>query len=91
MDELKKLTEEELNELMGINNKKREIDERILAIGTSELNISLAKKQLESDVVKISQDERTYTDKITGKYGNIRITNLETGEFEVMQGAPEAP
>ena len=80
-----KLTKDEIKEIGDI---RISISRVALAIGENEIafeNLGIRKKELMSRLLKFSEKQNDFAQKLEDKYGKGNV-NLDTGEFVPIQG-----
>ena len=80
-----KLTKDEIKEIGDI---RMSISNVALAIGENEItfeNLGIRKKELMSRLLKFSEKQNDFAQKLEDKYGKGNV-NLDTGEFTSIQG-----
>ena len=80
-----KLTKDEIKEIGDI---RMSISNVALAIGENEItfeNLGIRKKELMSRLLKFSEKQNDFAQKLEDKYGKGNV-NLDTGEFVPIQG-----
>ena len=78
MTEVKTVTQEELQELKALRNKSDELIIHLGEIQYQKAILDAQEKQLKDSVVNLKLEEKSITDKLVEKYGNVSI-DIETG------------
>jgi len=77
---MKKLEQQELNQLQELQKKSRDILLELGQILFNEIVLEKRKKEAKNLLDDIQNEEKTLKEFLISKYGNIDI-NLETGEY----------
>jgi hypothetical protein len=78
MTEVKTVTQEELQELKGLRNKSDEFIIHLGEIHYQKTILDAQENQLKEGIIALKLEEKSVTDKLVAKYGNVSI-DIETG------------
>lgn len=76
-----KIEDTELEQLRELQKKSQEIVVKLGEISYNEIRIKQNKKQIESELKVIQEEENTLKEYLINKYGPKLNINLETGEY----------
>lgn len=82
--DIKKLTDQELQQISDIQKKRESLLLELGQIELIKLDIESRRKNAEQYLTQLQEEEKTLADWIEKQYGTGRI-NLETGEFIAEQ------
>lgn len=82
--DIKKLTDQELQQISDIQKKRESLLLELGQIELIKLDIDSRRKNAEEYLTQLQEEEKTLADWIEKEYGTGRI-NLETGEFIAEQ------
>ena len=82
-----KLSSEDLEAVVSLNREKMELNDHFVRLGWAEVDLELGKKRASENALKVSETEAKLNRDLIEKYGIFKNLNLETGEFELVEGS----
>lgn len=78
------INEVDLGAIKGLNEEKQKVNEQMIRLGWSEIDVKLFKESVEKSAVEVSQKERELMEEISKRYGKIQDLDIESGAYTLM-------